>query len=235
MSRTRRGASPSTAPRPGSLDRRLLHSAAQWLDTGPALAAQRVTTQAVAPALAAALVLVTLLLRSTAELVRAGLVAAGVAVQAVPGVPALAWQVAAFVVVAAAVLPPRPRHGSAALVAAGAVATALALAAVVGWAQGYLDGRGTIWPAMMSRASVTPDLYALCQLVLLPLLAVVVVALRRDRTALALLAAHAGLAVLGDTRPPLAALHAVLTYAVVVVAWGGRPLPYAGAGHPPDG
>jgi hypothetical protein len=72
-----------------------------------------------------------------------------------------------------------------------------------------------------------PDLYLICQLLLLPLLALVAAAVRRDRTSLALLAAvaaHVALAVLGDATPPLAAVYAALTYTVLIVAWGGpRP------------
>ncbi|GAB3860414.1 hypothetical protein [Dactylosporangium cerinum] len=191
----------------GVLDKPLLLSAERWLDWGPALTVQRLTVQVVAPALALALVLVALLLRSRPELARAGVVALGVAVQALPGVPAVAWQAAAFVIVGAAVLPVRPRHWAPALVAAGAAGTALALAAVVGWAHGYLThGRGgSIWPAMMAQASSTPDVYATFQFLVLPLLAIVAVAVRRDRTALLLLGAVAvdtALVVLGDDSPP---------------------------------
>lgn len=211
----------------GVLDQRLLHSAERWLDYGPALAVQRVTAQAVAPVLAVALVLVALLLRSGAELARAGVVAAGVALQALPGVPAVLWQAAAFAIVGAATLPVRPRHWAPALVAAGAAGTAVALAAVVGWAHGYLTGNGSVWPAMMARASDTPDVYFACQFLVLPLLALVAVAVRRDRTTLALLAAvaaQAALVTLSDARPLLAAVYVLLTYTVLIVAWGGlRP------------
>lgn len=77
--------------------------------------------------LAVALVLVALLLRSGAELARAGVVALGVTLQALPGVPAVVWQAAAFAIVGAAVLPVGPRHWAPALVAAGAASTALAV------------------------------------------------------------------------------------------------------------